>query len=180
MWTRSAPTDSRCAIASATAAAGGKASCRPAASTPSNETTRDRRNGSIAANVRPQDPSCKRQTPVRLRYRMAARLVRVFTFLLAVAQLALPAALSVADKALVDLRGTVTHIESTAGKQCKPPHAADCCICRYLSAAVGKAGSSPPPILRSAVSPHATAMRVVLHAAVHQGVRSRAPPSLLA
>src|SRR5205823_9136897 len=138
--TRSAVTDSPIATASAMADAGCSASCSEAASTPTMEKTRDRLSGNITANVRSRGPSCKRQAPVRLRYRMAARLVRVFTFLLAVAQLALPAALSVADKALVDLRGTVTHIESTAGKQCKPPHAADCCICRYLSAALGKAG----------------------------------------
>src|ERR1043166_1702416 len=64
-----------------------------------------------------------------------SRLTRLLTFAFAAAQLALPAVASVTDGVLAGTgRNNSSHVEDVARNSCKPPHAADCAICRFLSA----------------------------------------------
>src|ERR1041385_8175451 len=62
------------------------------------------------------------------------RPLRYFTLLLAAMQFALPAVASVADGLYAATgRNDGSHVEDVARNQCKPPHAGDCAICRYLT-----------------------------------------------
>jgi hypothetical protein len=105
---------------------------------------------------------------------------RALTLVFAVAQFALPGALSVADGvAASGTSETIAHVEDIAHKQCKPPHTAECAVCRYLATGalgnsasqVGFAGTTRVELAASAVS--------TAHAAPEFGLHSRAPPTLL-
>ena len=64
--------------------------------------------------------------------------MRLVTLLLAAIQFAAPAVTSVAEGAysrrVID---PTSHIEEHGQKDCVPPHAADCAVCRYLVDNVG-------------------------------------------
>ena len=111
---------------------------------------------------------------------MRAAAYRLVTVLFAVVQFALPGALSVADGvAANDVSETVVHVEDMARKQCRPPHTADCAVCRHLATRtvgnsathVGFAGTTKVELAASAVASPLSAADFVLH--------SRAPPTLL-
>jgi len=105
---------------------------------------------------------------------------RAVAFLFAVAQFALPGALSVADGIDANVVGeSVAHVEDIAHKQCKPPHTADCAVCRYL--ATGTVGNSATHIGfvgTTQVELAASAIATPL-SAPYFGLHSRAPPTLL-
>lgn len=111
---------------------------------------------------------------------MRVGVFRGVTLLFAVAQLALPAALSVGDGIDANSVGAgVAHVEDIAGKQCKPPHSADCAVCRYL--ATGSVGNSATAT-GFAGSTHALVAATSVNAplsAAHFRLRSRAPPTFL-
>lgn len=62
-------------------------------------------------------------------------LSRVVTVVLAALQFAAPAIVSVIDGVASKRASQVaSHVEAAAADRCTPPHAADCSICRYLTA----------------------------------------------
>ena len=111
---------------------------------------------------------------------MGVGVYRGVTLLFALAQLALPAALSVADGIDANSVGAdVAHVEDIAGKQCKAPHSADCAVCRYLATgSLGHTASATGFVGSTHVQIAATYVGTPLSAA-HLGLRSRAPPTFL-
>jgi len=109
-----------------------------------------------------------------------SRPTRLLTLALAAVQFALPAVASVTDGILAGSgRNDAAHVEDVARSQCKPPHAADCAICRFLS--IDQAKSSAERIAFLSVE-RATAANVLLSRridAARAGFDSRAPPTLL-
>jgi hypothetical protein len=67
-----------------------------------------------------------------------SRFIRLVTLVLAAIQFAAPAVTSVAEGAysrrVID---PSAHVEEHGQKDCVPPHAADCAVCRYLVDHVG-------------------------------------------
>ena len=107
------------------------------------------------------------------------RLTRFLTLLFAAIQLAAPAVVSVADGAYSRLvREPVTHVESSGGDECIPPHAADCTVCRYLSdGRPGSTSSVDAAVIADAASaPMATTLVVATND--RAPTQSRAPPSV--
>ena len=71
-------------------------------------------------------------------------LLRVPALLLALLQLALPAASAVADGRIAARAGDpVAHVESTSSATCPVVHPPDCAVCRYLSAAAVPTAAAP-------------------------------------
>ena len=69
---------------------------------------------------------------------MNSRFARLLTLILAAIQFATPGVASLAEgsfaRRVVDPKA---HVEEHGGKDCIPPHAADCAVCRYLVDNVG-------------------------------------------
>jgi hypothetical protein len=104
---------------------------------------------------------------------------RVLTVAFAVAQIALPAGLSVSDaRGAADARGTAAHVEETSGKQCKPPHTAECGICRYLSVSAAKGAAPTVSVIRVVEAHHTPAGAAIPLSVSRRGFQSRAPPTL--
>jgi hypothetical protein len=102
---------------------------------------------------------------------------RFVSLLCALVQLALPGALGVIDAITVrDAQHTVAHIEETTGQQCRPPHADDCFICRYLS--TGAMASDAAPALSPSIVPTqpVAAAPAAPRSVWRRGFDSRAPP----
>ena len=102
---------------------------------------------------------------------------RFLSLLCALVQLALPGALGVLDAITVrNAQHTVAHIEETTGQQCRPPHADDCFICRYLS--TGAMASDAAPVLPALILPTqlAAAAPAAPRSVWRRGFDSRAPP----
>jgi|ERR1043166_2972761 hypothetical protein len=108
-----------------------------------------------------------------------SRLSRLFTFAFAAVQFALPGMASVADGLFATgARNNASHMEDVARGTCKPPHAADCAICRFLSSTNSRAAQAAIASLaleHSAVSPDEEFfVRAFLFSGSSQ---PRAPPS---
>ena len=102
---------------------------------------------------------------------------RSVSLLCALVQLALPGVLGVVDAITVrDAQHTVAHIEETTGQQCRPPHADDCFICRYLS--TGAMASDAAPVLSLSIVPTqlVAASPPAPRSVWRRGFDSRAPP----
>ena len=78
---------------------------------------------------------------------MTSRLGRLVTLALSAIQLAAPAVASVSEglfaSQVIDGRA---HVESNAQTDCRPPHSADCPVCRYLVDNAGTLAVAPPPV----------------------------------
>ena len=111
---------------------------------------------------------------------MANRFVRLVTLVFAAAQFALPAAASVADgAAAAGGRNSAAHVESKGDRDCKPPHTADCAICRFLTTAHGQARAATAILVEAGIAPtHETPLACAATGARY-GFDSRAPPTLL-
>src|SRR3954468_16837236 len=106
-----------------------------------------------------------------------SRLLRFATLIFAAAQFALPAVASVADGlSAAGGRNSAAHVEAKGDQDCKPPHTADCVICRFLSGTHSQSrNSATTPVLASRATP-VEAFILVAGAAPRHGFNSRAPP----
>src|SRR5260221_992407 len=102
---------------------------------------------------------------------MTSRLSRPFrllTLLLAAMQFAVPAVVSVVDGDGARAgRPLGTHVEEFGQNQCKPPHSADCAICRFLSTAHSQPGTPVAAFVATEVAA-APSTRVALSASAAQ------------
>lgn len=104
-------------------------------------------------------------------------LIRLF----AVAQLALPAALGVADAlTAANGQGTPAHVEDTSSRDCTSAHLDECMICRQLSTGALKSPGVPPIVGHHVLAQPAAACEVNGRSTSSRGLQSRAPPHLLA
>lgn len=107
------------------------------------------------------------------------RRLRGFTWAWAVLQIALPAAVSFADAidALDSASRARIHVEATSSSSCRPAHAEECALCRFLSTSNGTSarGDIPlPEARRTAGVPVDVIQRCATAARGQPG--SRAPP----
>jgi hypothetical protein len=106
--------------------------------------------------------------------------LRFLTLLFAAAQFALPglAAISEGEFGRGD-RQTGMHVEAVGGRDCTPPHSADCGVCRYMTTQFTRADHGPIDFsgfaLRSAPR---DIDRGQASASLDRLPPSRAPPSL--
>lgn len=106
---------------------------------------------------------------------------RTLTRLFAVAQLALPVALGVADAMTAESGlGTPAHVEDTSSKKCSSAHVDECIVCRLLSTSAVKSTAAPAIAANPALAQPASASEVMGRSASRHGLQSRAPPNLLA
>ncbi len=105
-------------------------------------------------------------------------LVRHLTLMFAALQFALPAILSVTDGAsAAGGRNSASHIESKGDRDCKPPHTADCAVCRFLTATVSRGGPATVGHVAENLRAAAIARQFGDPSAVLAHLqRSRAPP----
>src|SRR4051812_9141947 len=109
-----------------------------------------------------------------------SRLLRFATLIFAAAQFALPAVASVADGlSAAGGRNSAAHVESKGDQDCKPPHSADCAICRFLSGTHGQSRSSTTAFVLASSATPVEALVLVAGAAPRHGFNSRAPPAVL-
>jgi hypothetical protein len=109
-----------------------------------------------------------------------SRLTRAITFLFAAVQFALPAVASVADgAAAAGGRNSAAHIESKGDRDCKPPHTADCAICRFLSATHSQTRSAATVELPVGKIITPEALVLFSPTSARRGFNSRAPPIVL-
>lgn len=105
---------------------------------------------------------------------------RTLTRFFAVAQLALPAVLGVADAmTAVDGRGAPNHVEEAASSHCRSAHVDDCMICRHLSTNATKAEAAPSFVAQAPLVPPAATVDLSAQLISRRGLHSRAPPELL-
>lgn len=108
-----------------------------------------------------------------------SRPVRFLMLLLAAMQVAVPAVVSVVDGVVARHgRESPTHIEEFGQNQCKPPHPADCAICRFLSTTHAQAGTSVAAVVVTKIVPAPTTLVALSVTAARYGFDSRAPPTL--
>lgn len=106
---------------------------------------------------------------------------RSLTRLFAVAQLALPASLGVADALTAGSGlGTPAHVEDTSSKQCSSVHVDECIVCRLLSTSAVKSTAAPAIMANPALALPASASEIIRRSISRHGLQSRAPPNLLA
>ena len=106
--------------------------------------------------------------------------VRFLTLLFATLQFVLPAAVSVADgAAAAGGRNSATHVESKGDRDCKPPHTADCAMCRFLTAVHSQPGASASIAIVTTGTPTPATPFAFCEAVARHGFNSRAPPTLL-
>jgi hypothetical protein len=106
-----------------------------------------------------------------------SRPVRFLTLLLAAMQFAVPAVVSVVDGTVArSARESGTHIEAFGDNQCKPPHSADCAICRFLSTTHGQVGTPVAAVVLTKIAPPPTTLVALAGTAARHGFDSRAPP----
>jgi hypothetical protein len=112
---------------------------------------------------------------------MANRFARLVTLIFAAAQFALPAVASVADgAAAAGGRNSAAHVESKGDRDCKPPHTADCAICRFLTTTHGQTRAAAAPLLATVgLAPTHEAPLTCAATGAQYGFDSRAPPTLL-
>lgn len=109
---------------------------------------------------------------------MTSRFARFVTLLLAAIQFAAPAVASVAEgefsRRVVD---SVAHIEEHGQKDCAPPHAADCAICRYLVDNAGHPEIAALPLDLQTVNSVAVVRESFGSSVDRQGFEARGPPA---
>ena len=111
---------------------------------------------------------------------LLTRRSKCLTILCALVQLVLPGALGVIDAVSAwEARGSVAHIEETAGLQCRAPHSDECIICRVLSSSATASTPSAGLIPRIACTRPTTSAAADPRSVSHRGFRSRAPPEAL-
>jgi hypothetical protein len=109
---------------------------------------------------------------------MNSRFARFLTLILAAIQFATPGIASVAEgdfaRRVVDPRA---HVEEHGQKDCVPPHAADCALCRYLVDNVGHV--AVPAILLDFATVRTTAVvqQSFGSGPERQGFEARGPPA---
>lgn len=109
-----------------------------------------------------------------------SRPVRFLTLLLAAMQFAVPAVVSVVDGVVARHgRESATHIEEFGQNACKPPHSADCAVCRFLSTTHGQVDASVAAAVVTTIAPSPTTLVAHSATAAPQGFDSRAPPAIL-
>jgi hypothetical protein len=109
-----------------------------------------------------------------------SRPARFITLIFAALQFALPGVASIVDGASARANDTVTaHVEDVAHRGCKPPHSADCAICRYLTGTFSTPATTPAPIPSLQVCSNPGAVVTSCTRAELHGFNSRAPPILL-
>ena len=108
-----------------------------------------------------------------------SRHYRVLALVWAVLQFALPSAVTLVDATSAVRSGSdaVAHVEGSSSKSCRPPHSAECGLCRYVSAHVtndGDVGQPTWPLVKVAAPVELSRM---LHAGAARSLPpSRAPP----
>jgi hypothetical protein len=111
---------------------------------------------------------------------MTTRFARFITLIFAAAQFALPAVASVADgAAAAGGRNSAAHLESKGDRDCKPPHSADCAICRFLSTTHGQVRVAVPALADAGLAPLRETPLACAATGARYGFDSRAPPTLL-
>ena len=109
------------------------------------------------------------------------RPVRFLMLLLAAMQIAVPAAVSVADGVVASTeRGSAAHIEAFGDNRCAPSHSAACLLCRFLSATIGSPAARPASAVTTDYTPSVPTLYALDVAATRRGFNPRAPPTLLA
>jgi hypothetical protein len=108
-----------------------------------------------------------------------SRFVRFVTLLLAAIQFAAPGVASVAEGSFsqraVDTRA---HVEDHGQKDCAPPHAADCALCRFLSGTLGHIDMPALPAVARAALPVTDSRTSAGASAERQGFDARGPPAI--
>lgn len=105
---------------------------------------------------------------------------RFLTLLLAAMQFAVPAVSSVVDGAVARAaRGSDSHVEAFGENGCKPPHAADCLVCRFLSATHSQVETPAAVLVVTRIAAPPTALVALSAAGSRCGFDSRAPPTIL-
>lgn len=110
---------------------------------------------------------------------MNSRFARFLTLLLAAIQFATPGVASVAEgsfaRRVIDPRA---HVEEHGQKDCEPPHAADCAVCRYLVDNVGHV--QVPEVLLDLTAARTTAavQESFGSGPERQGFEARGPPAI--
>ena len=108
------------------------------------------------------------------------RPVRFVTVFLAALQFALPGVASVADGMVArSTTNQAAHVEDVTQKSCKPPHSADCLVCRFLSTTIGQTAPAAALVIPATVVSMPPAVVAAAAAADLYGFNSRAPPPLL-
>ena len=109
-----------------------------------------------------------------------SRPVRFLTLLLAAMQFAVPAAMSVVDGTVARWgQDAGSHVEAFGQNACKPPHSADCAVCRFLSTTHGQIDASVAAAVVTTIAPSPTTLVALSAAAARHGFDSRAPPAIL-
>jgi hypothetical protein len=110
---------------------------------------------------------------------MTSRFLRLVTLVLAAIQFAAPAVATVAEgtyaRRVID---PTSHVEEHGQKDCVPPHAADCTVCRYL---VDNAGDVHTPTLGVAIEAaqaEPVAPTTLNAWADRDGFEARGPPAI--
>ena len=110
---------------------------------------------------------------------MNSRFTRFVTLLLAAIQFAAPAVASVAEgtfsRRVID---PTAHVEEHGQKDCVPPHAADCAVCRYLVDNVGHPEVASFAIDLEAVHSVAAFRETFDSGTERQGFEARGPPAI--
>src|SRR3954467_961797 len=109
-----------------------------------------------------------------------SRLLRFATLIFAAAQFALPAVASVADGlSAAGGRNSAAHVESKGDRDCKPPHTADCAICRFLTGTHSQARSASATLAAACTATAHETLIVLSAVAPRHGFNPRAPPAAL-
>jgi hypothetical protein len=110
---------------------------------------------------------------------LPSRFIRFVTLLLAAIQFAAPAVASVAEGSVAQHAvGAAAHIEEHGQKDCAPPHAADCALCRFLSGTLGHVDMPAMPVSVSVALPVTDARTSIGASADRQGFDARGPPAI--
>ena len=107
-----------------------------------------------------------------------SRRLRAFGLVWALLQFALPASAALADVRLTRGAPDQAHVEEAPGRDCTPLHAADCAVCKQLSAfSIGAPAARPAVVEGGACASPASRARPLIRAPA--GVTlPRAPPRL--
>ena len=141
----------------------------------SNANGRSERGDERLASIAVRDLGRYRFCMLRLR-----RGFRVVTLFVAMAQIAIPSALVILD-GIATARSvrSISHAESSPGKDCTPAHSADCLICRFVSSVATDAARPAHNVWPRARAPHPRITAAILAAvAVPALPLSRAPPAV--
>jgi len=110
---------------------------------------------------------------------LPSRFVRLVTLLLAAIQFAAPAVASVAEGSVAQHAvGAPAHVEEHGQKDCAPPHAADCALCRFLSGTLGHVDLPAAPLGVAAALPVTDVRTSTGASADRQGFDARGPPAI--